>query len=94
MAATREVAAGTAVEATTDRVRAYVVDTIGEERLEPVTAAAATNESRDEELGEEAATKAAKEKKREKQRRKKQLTSNGERIDLGYKRSSLTSDLA
>ena len=72
LAATREVAAGTAVEAAADRVRACVVDAIGEERLELETAAGATNKSGDEELGEEAAAEAAKEKKREKQRKKKQ----------------------
>ena len=64
--AVARVAAGTTVEAAADRVRAYVVDAIGEERLEPDTAAGATNESGDEKLGEEAAAEAAKEKKREK----------------------------
>ena len=72
LAAAAEVAAGTTVEAAADRIRAYVVDAIGEERLEPETAAGATNKSGDEKLGEEAAAEAAKEKKREKQRKKKQ----------------------
>jgi len=72
LAAAAEVAAGTTVEAAADRVRAHVVEAIGEERLEPATARGATTESGRTELGEEAAAEAAKEKKREKQRRKKQ----------------------
>ena len=61
LAAAREVAAGTTVEAAADRVRAHVVDAIGEERLEPATAEGATTESGSTELGEEAAAEAAKE---------------------------------
>ena len=72
LAAAAEVAAGTTVEAAADRVRAYVAEAIGEERLEPATARGAMTESGRTELGEEAAAKAAKEKKREKQRKKKQ----------------------
>ena len=72
LAAATEVAAGTTVEATADRVRAHVVDAIGEERLEPEPATGATNEIGDEGLGEGAAAEAAKEKEREKQRREKQ----------------------
>ena len=59
-------------EAAAGRVRAYVVDAVGEERLEPETVVGATNNSGDEKLGEEAAAEAAKEKKREKQQKKRQ----------------------
>ena len=47
LAATREVAAGTTVEAAAERVRAYVVDAVDEEQLEPETVVGATNESGD-----------------------------------------------
>ena len=71
--AVARVAAGTTVEVAAGRVRAHVVDAIGEERLEPETETAANEESGSTELGEAAATEeAAKEKKREKNRRKKQ----------------------
>ena len=63
LAAAAEVAAGTTVEAAADRVRAHVVEAIGEERLEPATARGATTESGRTELGEEAVAEAAKEKK-------------------------------
>ena len=73
MDAVARVAAGTTVEVAAGRVRAHVVDAIGEERLEPETETAANEESGSTELGEAAATEeAAKEKKREKNRRKKQ----------------------
>ena len=72
MAATREVAAGTTVEAAADTIRAHVVDAIGEERLEPATAEGATTESESTELGEEAAAEATRKKKQEKNRKKKQ----------------------
>ena len=45
LAVAAEVAAGTTVEAAADRVRAYVAEAIGEERLEPATARGATTES-------------------------------------------------
>ena len=63
LAATREVAAGTTVEAAADKIRAHVVDAIGEERLEPATAEGATTESESTELGEEAAAEATRKKK-------------------------------
>ena len=72
MAAAADVAAGTTVEAAADKVRAYVVDAIGEERLEPATAIGATTESGSTGLGEEAAAEAARKKKQEKNRKKKQ----------------------
>jgi hypothetical protein len=72
LAATREVAAGTTVEAAADTIRAHVVDAIGEERLEPATAEGATTESESTELGEEATAEATRKKKQEKDRTKKQ----------------------
>ena len=48
MVAAAEVAAGTTVVAAADRVRAHVVDAIGEDRLEPEKAVGATNKSGDE----------------------------------------------
>ena len=55
-----------------DRVRAHVVDAVGEGRLEPATARGATTESGSTELGEEAAAEATKEKKREKNKKKRE----------------------
>ena len=74
VAAAAEVAAGTTMEAAADRVRAHVVDAIGEERLEPATARGATTKSGSTELGEGAcaAAEATKEKKREKNKKKKE----------------------
>ena len=73
LAATADVAADTTVGVVASRVRARVVDAIGEEQLEPETETAANKESGSTELDEAAATAGAtKEKKREKNRRKKQ----------------------
>ena len=54
IAAGRSTTVEHAVEAAAGRVRAHIADAIGEERVEPETAAGATNESGDEMLGEKA----------------------------------------